>query len=318
MRGACGARAGRVRGACGARAGRVRGACGARAGRARGARGARAGRVRGARTTVAPTARPCVELQAGTDKPVGFRSMTIDATDASFGNDVLARSDTVPVIVDLWAPWCGPCKTLSPIIERVVEATGGAVELVKVNVDENPRISQSFQVQSIPTVFAIKNRQVVDQFIGALGEAAVREFVDRLLPVASEVEELISVGDEASLRRALELEPDLPDAVVGLAEILVGRGEPENALSLLSKIPEAGEARRVAALARLAIAGTPVSLNGQGEAGGVELEEHLDALLGRVKTDDEARQELVDLLETMDPSDPRRERYRRALASRLF
>jgi putative thioredoxin len=244
--------------------------------------------------------------------------MTIDATDASFGNDVLARSDTVPVIVDLWAPWCGPCKTLSPIIERVVEATGGAVELVKVNVDENPRISQSFQVQSIPTVFAIKNRQVVDQFIGALGEAAVREFVDRLLPVASEVEELISVGDEASLRRALELEPDLPDAVVGLAEILVGRGEPENALSLLSKIPEAGEARRVAALARLAIAGTPVSLNGQGEAGGVELEEHLDALLGRVKTDDEARQELVDLLETMDPSDPRRERYRRALASRLF
>ena len=94
--------------------------------------------------------------------------MTLDATDASFDNDVLARSDTVPVIVDLWAPWCGPCKTLSPIIERVVEATGGAVELVKVNVDENPRISQSFQVQSIPAVFAISERRVVDQFIGAL------------------------------------------------------------------------------------------------------------------------------------------------------
>ena len=85
--------------------------------------------------------------------------MTLDTTDASFDNDVLVRSDAVPVVVDLWAPWCGPCKTLSPIIERVVEATAGAVELVKVNVDENPRIAQSFQAQSIPAVFAIKDRR---------------------------------------------------------------------------------------------------------------------------------------------------------------
>jgi len=244
--------------------------------------------------------------------------MTLDTTDASFDNDVLVRSDAVPVVVDLWAPWCGPCKTLSPIIERVVEATAGAVELVKVNVDENPRIAQSFQAQSIPAVFAIKDRRVVDQFIGALGEAAVREFVNRLLPVASEAEELIAVGDEASLRRALELEPDRPEAVVGLAEILVRRGEPEDALSLLAKIPDTGEARRVAALARLAIAGTSVAPGAATGAGGMELEEHMAALLDRVKTDDEARQELVDLLETMEPSDPRREQYRRALASRLF
>jgi len=242
----------------------------------------------------------------------------LDATDASFDNDVLVRSDAVPVVVDLWAPWCGPCKTLSPIIERVVEATAGAVELVKVNVDENPRIAQSFEVQSIPAVFAIKDRRVVDQFIGALGEAAVREFVNRLLPVASEAEELIAVGDEASLRRALELEPDRPEAVVGLAEILVRRGEPEDALSLLAKIPDTGEARRVAALARLAIAGTSVAPGTANGAGSMELEEHMAALLDRVKTDDEARQELVDLLETMEPSDPRREQYRRALASRLF
>jgi putative thioredoxin len=244
--------------------------------------------------------------------------MTLDTTDASFDNDVLVRSDAVPVVVDLWAPWCGPCKTLSPIIERVVEATAGAVELVKVNVDENPRIAQSFQAQSIPAVFAIKDRRVVDQFIGALGEAAVREFVNRLLPVASEAEELIALGDEASLRRALELEPDRPEAVVGLAEILVRRGEPEDALSLLAKIPDTGEARRVAALARLAIAGTSVAPGTANGAGSMELEEHMAALLDRVKTDDEARQELVDLLETMEPSDPRREQYRRALASRLF
>jgi putative thioredoxin len=244
--------------------------------------------------------------------------MALDSTDASFEADVLVRSDTVPVLVDLWAPWCGPCKSLSPIIERVVEATGGAVELVKVNVDENPLISQSFQVQSIPAVFAIRNRQIVDRFIGALPETAVREFVNRLLPEPSEAEKLLAIGDEASLRRALELEPDLPGAIVGLAEILVGRGEAEDALSLLAKIPDVGEARRVAALARLAIAGAPTAGGANGEGGAAELEAHLDALLERVKTDDEARQELVDLLETMDPADPRRDKYRRALASRLF
>jgi putative thioredoxin len=244
--------------------------------------------------------------------------MAIDSTDASFEDDVLVRSDTVPVLVDLWAPWCGPCKSLSPIIERVVEATGGAVELVKVNIDENPLIAQSFQVQSIPAVFAIRNRQIVDRFIGALGESAVREFVNRLLPTPSEAENLVAAGDEASLRRALEIEPDLPAAVVGLAEILVGRGEAEEALGLLAKIPDVGEARRVAALARLAVAGTSVAANANGAGRGAELETHLDALLERVKSDDEARQEFVDLLETMDPSDPRRDQYRRALASRLF
>jgi len=244
--------------------------------------------------------------------------MTIDATDATFEDDVLIRSDAVPVLVDLWAPWCGPCKTLGPIIERVVEGTGGAVELARVNVDENPRVAQSFQVPSIPAVFAIRNRQIVDRFIGALPEAAVREFVARLVPAPSEAEVLAAKGDEASLRGALELEPDLPGAVVALAEILVGRGEPEEALTLLARIPDTVESRRVAALARLAAAGSvpsPVESNGDTRA---ELEERLDALLDRVKTDDEARQELVDLLETMDPSDPRRDQYRRALASRLF
>ena len=244
--------------------------------------------------------------------------MTVDATDTSFENDVLVRSDSVPVIVDLWAPWCQPCKTLSPILERVVADSGGAVELVKVNVDENPVIAQSFQVQSIPAVFAIRERRLVDQFIGAQGEAAVREFVGKLLPAASEADELIALGDEASLRRALEIEPDRPEAVVGLAEMLVARGEPEEALSLLAKIPDVGEARRVAALARLAVAGTFVPPAGASEDQGAELEGHMDDLLDRVKNDDEARQELVDLLETMDPSDPRRAKYRRALASRLF
>jgi putative thioredoxin len=244
--------------------------------------------------------------------------MTFDATDASFESDVLVRSDLVPVVVDLWAPWCGPCKTLGPIIERVVEATGGAVELAKVNVDENPRVAQSFQVQSIPAVFAISERKIVDRFVGALPEAAIREFVGRLVPAPSEAEQLVAKGDEESLRRALELEPDHPGAIVGLAEIFVGRGEPEEALNLLAKIPDTVETRRVAALARLAVAGAETAQVGSNGAGAAALEPRLDALLDRAKSDDEARQELLDLLETMDPSDPRRERYRRALASRLF
>src|SRR5580700_10031820 len=106
----------------------------------------------------------------------------MDVTDESFPTAVLARSDQVPVVADLWAPWCGPCTTLGPMLERAVAATEGAVELAKVNIDENPRIAQTFGVQSIPAVFAIKEGKVVDQFIGALPEPQVAAFVDKLLP----------------------------------------------------------------------------------------------------------------------------------------
>src|SRR5580704_10767207 len=106
----------------------------------------------------------------------------MDVTDDTFSTAVLERSHTVPVVVDLWAPWCGPCKTLGPIIEKLVEATGGAVELAKVNVDENPRVAQTFAVQSIPAVFALRDGKVVDQFIGALPEAQVAAFIAGLAP----------------------------------------------------------------------------------------------------------------------------------------
>ena len=100
----------------------------------------------------------------------GIVVCVIDVTDATFEQDVLVRSEQVPVVVDLWAPWCGPCRTLGPILEKVVAAKGGSVELVKVNVDENPQISATFQVQSIPAVFALKDGKVVDGFIGAVPE----------------------------------------------------------------------------------------------------------------------------------------------------
>jgi putative thioredoxin len=234
--------------------------------------------------------------------------MAIDVTDATFETDVLNRSVDVPVVVDLWAEWCGPCRTLGPILEKVVGETGGAVELVKVDVDANPAVASAFKVQSIPAVFALRDRKVVDNFIGALPEAAVRQFVDRLAPAPSEVDQLVAAGDEASLRQAVELEPGHERAVVALAELLVGKGETEEALGLLSRIPETAEARRVAALAR--VGGEMVSTDG--------VEAKLDALLERVKDDDAARQEFVDLLEILGPDDPRTAQYRRALTARLF
>src|SRR5580658_8981879 len=118
----------------------------------------------------------------------------MDVTDSTLQTDVLARSATVPVVVDLWAPWCGPCTTLGPLLEQAVAATGGAVELAKVNIDENPRIAQSFAVQSIPAVFAIRDGQVVDQFIGAVPEAQITAFVQKLAPPPSEAETLVAAG----------------------------------------------------------------------------------------------------------------------------
>src|SRR5213082_3588803 len=152
----------------------------------------------------------------------------MDVTDATFETDVIQRSNAVPVVVDLWASWCGPCKTLGPILEKVVAETDGKVELAKVDVDANPQVGAAFRVQSIPAVFALKDGRVVDSFIGAVPEPAVREFVQRLAPAKSEVDLLVEKGDETSLRQAVELVPDHPAAVTALAELLVGRGETED------------------------------------------------------------------------------------------
>ena len=117
----------------------------------------------------------------------------IDVTDAQFDDEVITRSQTTPVVVDLWAPWCGPCTTLGPILEKVVGATNGRVILAKVNVDENPAIARAFQVQSIPAVYAVSGGQVVDGFMGAVPEHEVQAFVDRLAPGSEPANDPVSL-----------------------------------------------------------------------------------------------------------------------------
>ena len=236
--------------------------------------------------------------------------MLIDVTDATFQTEVMARSQQTPVVVDLWAPWCGPCLTLGPILEQVVDATDGAVVLAKVDVDQNPRIKAEFEVQGIPAVYALHHGTVVDGFVGAQGQREVQAFVDRLLPSAEEleIERLLGEGDEASLRRALELQHDHPAAVLALADLLVTDGRADEGVELLARIPESADTRRVAARAR----------SGADLDDAEAIPARLDELLDRVKADDDARQSYVDLLELLGPDDPRTADYRRRLTARLY
>ena len=235
--------------------------------------------------------------------------MTLEVTDIDFEKEVLERSENTPVVVDLWAPWCGPCKSLGPILERVIEETEGKVILVKVNIDENPGVAGAFKVQSIPAVFAIHNKDVVSSFVGAQGEEAVRDFVQKLLPSEemTELEKLINDGEELSLRKALEIEADNPTAVTSLAQLLVTRneeGDKDEAIKLLEKISETPETRRVLAIARLENV--------------EDIDSELTELIERVKTDEDARDRFIDLLELLGPEDPRTSEWRQRLTSALF
>ncbi len=234
--------------------------------------------------------------------------MALDVSDATFQAEVIDRSFQAAVVVDLWAPWCGPCKTIGPILEKTTDATNGTVVLAKVNVDENPGISNAFQVKSIPAVYAMRNGQVVDGFVGAQPEHLIAEFVASLAPTEQETElsRLIAIGDEVSLRAALELAPGNEDAIVALGDLLVEAGKGEEALALLARIPESERTRKVAAAARLL--DTPID----------DFDSRLTGLLETVKDNDDSRQEFIDILELMGGHDPRTAAYRKRLTARLF
>jgi len=243
--------------------------------------------------------------------------MSVDVTEATFEREVLERSKEVPVVVDFWAEWCGPCKQLTPALEKAEAAREGKVVLAKVDVDSNQRLGAAFQVQGIPAVKAFRDGKVVDEFVGALPPARVEAFFDGLTP--SRADELLAAGDELSLREAAELEPGRADIAVALAKARLERGAEDEALEAVASHEGDFAAAGIAARVRLAKAGVGTEAFAALDRG--EREAALDALLEALSgAEDDNREDLrraiVGIL-AEDPAWPDAKAYRRRLGTAL-